>query len=126
MSKFCRYIILIFVSTLFISYLFAEEKAEIKQDERLEKPRNPFMAFYEVDKEQEQIEEVAGIIQEPQIKICLNLTGVLQGRQTFAIINDGIAKIGDIIYGYIIKHIGRDFVVVEREGEEITLQLLTR
>ena len=54
------------------------------------------------------------------------LHGILwdPGGQSLALINDGEAKVGDLVGDYRIEHIRKDAVVLNNGTETITLQIL--
>jgi len=53
----------------------------------------------------------------------LEVTGIMLGEESIAIINDEMVKTGDIIQGAKILEIGSDFVKFNLEGEEFIIQL---
>ncbi len=57
----------------------------------------------------------------------LNLSGILwdpKGRSS-CLINNQIIKLGESIYGFKIKNIAKDSVIVSKEGEEYIIRLST-
>ncbi len=55
----------------------------------------------------------------------LNLSGILwdpQGRSS-CLINDQIARIGESIYGFMVKNITKDSVTISKDGKEYILRL---
>jgi len=109
--------LLIFFQFVFINFAFGQVEESFTYDDKGR--RDPFLALVD-ETGQYLLEE--GLFYSPDE---LNLSGILcdpQGRSS-AIINNEIVKEGESIYGFTIKNIVKDRVILSKSGKEYIIQL---
>ncbi|MBN1509952.1 MAG: hypothetical protein JW955_24115, partial [Sedimentisphaerales bacterium] len=51
---------------------------------------------------------------------------IMDGRQSYALVNDRVLKLGDQIDGFTLVSVGPKSAVFDRQGEQVVLELVTK